>query len=30
MDALTLPEQRKLRDLLVKIQAAANAEEAAG
>jgi DNA-binding MarR family transcriptional regulator len=30
MEALTLAEQRKLRDLLVKVQAAANAEEAAG
>jgi DNA-binding MarR family transcriptional regulator len=30
MQALTLAEQRKLRDLLVKMQAAANAEEAAG
>jgi DNA-binding MarR family transcriptional regulator len=30
MNALTVAEQRKLRDLLEKIQAAANAEEAAG
>jgi DNA-binding MarR family transcriptional regulator len=30
MAALTETEQRKLRDLLVKVQAAANAQEAAG